>query len=268
MSAALARRTARACRHGAFATLDAADGAPEASLVAVAWRPDATPLLLLSDLARHTRNATADSRVALLLGPAPSPAGAIGAADAIGPAGPAGADPLTRPRVGLKGRLAPSADPDDRRRFLALHPEAAEYAAFADFRLHALAPLQAHLVAGFGRIETMDGDAWRLDAALHRSLVDGEAAIVAHMNDDHADAVALYAERLLGAPGGAWRLAGIDPEGIDLARGDLWRRLDFDAPVASPGEARQTLVALVRRAREIAANAPCQTGGADAHSAP
>ncbi len=43
---------------------------------------------------------------------------------------------------------------------------------------------------------------------------------MAHMNADHAEAVRLYATKLLGAEDGPWRLTGLDPEGLDLACGD------------------------------------------------
>ena len=70
------------------------------------------------------------------------------------------------------------------------------------------------------------------------------------MNEDHADAVRLYATRLAGAPEGFWRMSGIDPEGCDLIfEGDA-RRIRFHAPIATPGEARAELVRLVNEARE------------------
>ena len=78
------------------------------------------------------------------------------------------------------------------------------------------------------------------------------------MNADHADAIALYAERLLARGGTGWRMTGIDPEGIDLRRplgpdgepGGATARFDFAAPVLTPAAARRTLVALVEQARE------------------
>ena len=51
---------------------------------------------------------------------------------------------------------------------------------------------RGHLVAGFGRIAWIDGGDFRF-AADAAALAAAEAEIVAHMNADHADAVALYA---------------------------------------------------------------------------
>ncbi len=47
------------------------------------------------------------------------------------------------------------------------------------------------------------------------------------MNEDHAEAVRLYATKLLGAEDGKWRLTGLDPDGLDLALGDATLRLPF-----------------------------------------
>ena len=37
----------------------------------------------------------------------------------------------------------------------------------------------------------------------------------------------LYATKLLGAADGAWRLTGVDPDGLDLALGDATLRMPF-----------------------------------------
>ena len=69
------------------------------------------------------------------------------------------------------------------------------------------------------------------------------------MNDDHADALELYATRLLGADPGPWRMTGCDPLGCDLYDGARGLRLAFPRPVATPGEIRRVLVALTEQAR-------------------
>ncbi len=228
--ATAARRLVRCCGHAALAT--SLDGWPYASLVAVACAPDATPLLLLSDLAQHAKNIAADPRVSLLCAEP-------GAAS----------DPLAAARLSLLGRAERCDDPALVARFAARHPGSADYAAFADFRLYRVIIERGHLVAGFGRISWIAGDALRFtaDAA---SLAAAETDIVAHMNDDHADALALYAERLLGRAGAGWRMTGIDPEGIDLRRAAETARLDFAVPVRSAEAAREALVALVAAARQ------------------
>jgi putative heme iron utilization protein len=205
-------------------------GWPYASLVMVATDHDLSPILLISSLAEHTRAIARDDRVSLLFD------------------GTAGlAQPLTGPRLSLLGRAAPSADGRLKARFIARHPEAVLYASFDDFRVYRVAIDRAHLVGGFGKIHWIAGA--DLLAAAPAALVEAEAGIVAHMNEDHAEALDLYATRLLGGSGAGWRMTGIDSEGIDLRREGLVRRLAFDVPVGTAEEARRALVSLVAKAR-------------------
>ena len=72
---------------------------------------------------------------------------------------------------------------------------------------------------------------------------------MAHMNDDHADAVALYATKLLAATAGPWRVTGLDPDGLDLACGDAVLRLEFSQRVTAAGRLREVLADLAKQAR-------------------
>ncbi|UYN94435.1 MAG: DUF2470 domain-containing protein [Enhydrobacter sp.] len=204
---------------------------PYASLVLVAVDHDLSPLLLLSDLAEHSKAIAADARVSLLFD------------------GTAGLDqPLTGARASVLGRAAPVDDERLTRRFLARHPDAAMYAGFKDFHLYRVVPERVHLVAGFGRIKWLDATELLAVPPLPE-LMESEAGIVAHMNDDHGDAVQLYAGKLLGLPGSDWRMTGVDAEGIDLRRAGRVARLPFESPLAAAGQARQALIALVAKAR-------------------
>ena len=69
------------------------------------------------------------------------------------------------------------------------------------------------------------------------------------MNSDHAEAVRLYATKLLGAEDGAWRLTGIDPDGLDLARGEATLRLPFAERVMTAEQLRRLVVELAKQAR-------------------
>src|SRR3981189_745221 len=63
----LARSLLRRSRQGALATLMAGSGDPYCSLVNIACHFDASPILLISRLALHTKNILADNRVSLML---------------------------------------------------------------------------------------------------------------------------------------------------------------------------------------------------------
>jgi len=225
-----AKRLVREARIGALASLSP-DGAPYASLVTVATLPDGSPVLLLSRLARHTENISRDSRVSLLI-------------DERG-----ADDPLAGARISLAGRAGRTEDAAAPRRFLARHPEASGYAGFKDFSYWRIEVEGAHLVAGFGRIVDLKPEQLitKIDDA--SQLLAAEEGAIAHMNGDHADAIALYAIRLLRAEAGDWRMIGIDPEGCDLMLGERVRRLEFPERVKEPGHLRKILVAMAEQAR-------------------
>ena len=230
-----ARALVRMGATASLATLSAEEGSwPYVSLVTTAADQDAAPVLLLSDLAVHSKNIAADSRVSLLFGE-----GGEG-------------DVLARARLTVLGHAEKTAEPRHRARFLAKHPEAEGYAGFKDFHFYKVAVTKAHLVAGFGRIHWIDGAAL-VYGGDWAALAEAEAGIVEHMNADHAAAIRLYAERLLGLPAAPaedpWRMTGIDPEGLDLAAGALTARLSFEQPVVNAEEARAVLVRLAQQAR-------------------
>src|SRR5580698_7387708 len=65
-AAGLARSLLRRSRQGALATLMPGSGDPYCSLVNVASHCDGSPILLISRLALHTRNALSDASAALM----------------------------------------------------------------------------------------------------------------------------------------------------------------------------------------------------------
>jgi hypothetical protein len=229
-----AKTLLREGRGGALATLMAGSGDPYCSLVNVATTAAGAPILLLSQLAIHTKNILADPRVSLML-------------DERKPG-----DPLEGARVMLMGTAAVTEDPEARRRYLARHPDAEMYAGFKDFAFYEMTLKGAHLVAGFGRIVDLTAGDLLTDVGGAEALLAAEPDAIAHMNADHADACRLYATRLLGAPDGAWRCVGCDPEGLDLQLDRSARRLAFPQRVGSPGALRQMLKQLADEARAAA----------------
>ncbi len=229
-----ARRLIRTARWASLATLRGAERTPYASLVSVATDLDGAPLILISRLAVHTRNLEATPEASLLFAE-------VGAGD-----------PLIHPRVSVSGRFAPTRDERASRRFLARHEDARMYAGFTDFSFWRLEIGSAHLVAGFGRIVDLTPADLLVDPAGTEGLAAAEQEAVAHVNADHPDTVGLYATRLLGLPAGAWRMTGIDPEGCDLALGDMTARLLFPQRVTGPAGLRQAFQDLAEQARRQA----------------
>lgn len=219
---------------GSLATLDRHNGGPYASLVTLATAADGAPLMLISRLAVHTQNILADPRTSLLI-------------DGTSAEG----DPLAGGRVSFMGRVAVTENQSEKRRFLARHPEAEMYAAFTDFAFYRFEIERAHFVGGFGRIVDLKPTDILIEVSQASALIEAEPGIVAHMNDDHADALALYAASATGGQqsASAWKMTGIDPEGIDIIGPSGPLRINFPAPIVTPGEARRALAALAATAR-------------------
>jgi putative heme iron utilization protein len=145
--------------------------------------------------------------------------------------------------------LSRTDDPAARRRFLARHPSAEAYAGFADFGFWRMEMSGAHLVAGFGRIADLKKDELLTDISDAGQLAASEEDAVAHMNEDHRAALALYAAKLLGEEAGNWRIVSLDPEGCDLKLGERARRLEFPERVTEAGALRRMLARLAQEAK-------------------
>jgi putative heme iron utilization protein len=129
-------------RHGVLATLSTRHaGWPFASVTPYALDARGQPLLLLSELAEHTRNARADARASLL----------VQDSHAL-------EDPQAGARVTLLGLLARTDDERLRARYAERHPNAADYLQLGDFHLWTLEVTEARFINGFGDMGWLRAD--------------------------------------------------------------------------------------------------------------
>ena len=220
-------RRARTC---SLSTVSSGDGTPYGSLANIATDVAGQPIILISRLAWHTKNLATDARASVLVTELP-----------------AQGDALVGPRVTVLGRFKQIEDATLRRRYLARHPHATMYANFADFSFWRLEPASIHGVAGFGRIETLVPDDVFPDATEMETL---ESSAIEHMNRDHAEAIHLYATKILGAQPGPWRILAIDTDGADLNLHDQSLRIDFHTPVFTADALREKFAELAYEARK------------------
>lgn len=224
------RKILRMARVATLATLTE-DGSPFASLTTVATASDGTQILLLSRLAHHTRFLERDGRCSLLL--------------ASGGRG----DPLAHPRLTLIGTGSRDPDPASRTRFLRRNPKAALYVDFPDFSFWRMSLQHVHLNGGFARAADFSPQQLLFDTRACEALIAAENDILDHMNADHADTLARFAEHFCAAKPGPWRASGIDPEGLDLVCGDLCARVPFPQSVETADQAHAVLVEMARQSR-------------------
>ena len=183
------------------------------------------PLLLISRIAQHTQNLLQDCRCSLLVGErGAEDVQAVGRMTLL-----AEAQQLSEPAA-IEAAAA---------RYYRYFPESREYPRVHDFDFWQLQPVRARYIGGFAAIH------W-LEQVLLANPFDqlAESAMVEHMNNDHAAAIAHYV-KLAGLPSSApAELVGIDSEGFHLRIGHAVYWLGFAQPCSTPVAVRQALVAL------------------------
>jgi putative heme iron utilization protein len=222
---------------GALATLTG-DGDPWGSIVTYGLLGDGSPVLCVSQLAEHGRNLERDPRASLVVsGPLDE------------------AYPLAGGRVTVAGRVRrPDGEqaPGARAAHLAGVPSAELYVDFGDFSLWVLDVERVRWVGGYGRMASADAEAYA--AAEPDPVAAAAAGAVAHLNDDHADALLAMAIAFTGyRDATSATCTAADRYGLDLMletpRGRAPVRVGYSEPVTARGGLRAATVELARRAR-------------------
>ena len=224
------------------------DGWPVTSMVVPVCDMDGTPILLISELADHTRHIKADNRVSLLVTNNDLPEHSDQKDTS------AGIETDTA-RLTIFGHAMPVKAPRDldrvRKRYLQAHPDAAQYAGFADFGFFRIDVEAAYWVGGFGKQRRLSGN--KLCPPDIHALIDAHDDIVAHMNTDHLDALRdIVGHETTTNPKAAWQMQSIDCDGMVLTSNapDIAPlRIDFPTPITTPVEAREVLVEMCKKSR-------------------
>ena len=221
-------------------------GYPLGSLVPFVLTPEGQAIVYVSRIAQHTKNFEADPRASLT----------VIEADLSGADG----DPQASGRVSLLGD-ARKLEGDERdaaqARYETFFPDSRGHAGVHDFDYWAIDPVRVRYIGGFGAIHWVERDDFCLPRA---EWQDGEAGIVAHMNEDHRDAMALIWNR---ARGGAPTLRdgndeaaplmlASDPEGFHMRWGGEVAYLPYAKRCVSAMDVRKEMVRLTQEARSAA----------------
>ena len=202
------------------------EGYPFGSIVPYALNYDGEPVMLISDLAQHTRNIKRNNKVSLTVfdryADDPQASGRltwIGDAEVINPS-----------------------DTETRGRYLRYFPSAESYFETHDFAFYCIHLRRARFIGGFGQIYWVEKD----DLLLENPFRKSETGIVKHMNEDHELALRHYCTMIKGIEVQSVAMAGIDSEGFDLLADGRKLRIDFNAPIRTMEEARATLAKLAK----------------------
>jgi putative heme iron utilization protein len=230
-------------RDGMLCTLSRRlEGFPFGSIAPYALTPAGEPIILISDIAEHTKNVRADARSSFL----------IQASNA--------SDQQASARATLMGYVIPVSPPfyaTAEQRYLKAVPAASGYFDTHDFSLFIIKVLQVRFIGGFGNIHWIDGDEIldRAGDAPLDALAPHAAGICKHMNEDHEVAMIDYAKAFAGIEPEAAKMIHVDSNGFDLIAISNGRhqpiRLNFPAPVSTTEELRKATVEMVRKARTM-----------------
>lgn len=202
------------------------EGYPFGSIAPYVLDYDGQPVMLISDIAQHTRNIKQNNKVSLTIFDRYSN------------------DPHASGRLTWIGDVQP-VNPDDAeisRRYLRYFPSSESYFQAHDFSFYCIHLRRARFIGGFGQIFWVEAD----DMLLQNPFRQAETGIVKHMNDDHEKALRHYCSALKGIEVQTVAMTGIDSEGFDLLADGRKLRIDFDSPISTVEEARATLAKLAR----------------------
>ena len=202
------------------------EGYPFGSIAPYCLDYESRPIILISEIAQHTRNIKRNNKVSLtVFDTSADDSQAAARLTWIGDAEPAGAsDSLVSER------------------YLRYFPSASSYFDTHDFSFYRITLRRARFIGGFGEIYWIEPDAMLLGNPFRES----EQGIVDHMNQDHQKALIHYCEVFCRRNPETVVMTGIDSEGFDLLAGKSKLRIDFESSISTPEEARAVLVKLAR----------------------
>ena len=192
------------------------------------------PIFFISSMAMHTQNLRADPRASLL----------ITQPDVSG-------DPLGAARLTLVGDVTEATAAEVSQLYLSRYENAKfwqEYSDFAYFRLQVSA---AYFIGGFGVMGWISAGDY--GSALPDPLAKAAPGIIQHMNEDHAAALRLIAQRFAGESPDEAIITAVDRLGfhLRLKSGDRihGQRVAFVREVKNSEDARAVFIEMVRQAR-------------------
>jgi hypothetical protein len=185
------------------------------------------PVLLISRLAQHTKNALANPKASLTL------------------IEPGVQDLQTGGRLTYLGdiQIVESSADDIAQRYYRYFPQSQDYHLKLDFDFYVIVPVRVRYIGGFGEIFWLTPEQLVLPNPFSASE---ETGIVEHMNDDHQSAMRTYCKNagLALDEDAVPAFAGVDAEGFHLRIGSRIHRFRFSKPVANGMQVREQLVAL------------------------
>lgn len=219
------------------------DGFPFGSVSTFMSTVNGDAVFYISDLAQHTKNILANSKMCLTVY-----SGADGNKARK-------SDPNADARLSLLGnakRLDQSELAYISERFFKLYPDSRSYQGTHDFAFYKLTTERIRFIGGFGDIHWISKDEWKLDTP---EWLESEQNMITHMNDDHMDAMQLMCQHHFNIDASKVDLLAINPDGFFMSADQTKPvYINFEELAHTSKEARQQLVKLTHSARSALAS--------------
>ncbi len=202
-------------------------GYPFGSVVPFCLDQQGRVILLISDLAQHTKNLKVDSRCSLLV---------FAESDDIQAAA----------RLTLIGDAQPISDHEVAAiaaRYYRYFPQSQDFHQIHDFSFWRITPVKYRYIGGFGRIHWAEPQ-----LVANPFTAELEADMVQHMNQDHADTFALYCQQaqIAISDHATLQMVGICSTGFHLRIGQKIAYIAFPQPVSQPQQVRTAFIAMLK----------------------
>ena len=205
------------------------EGFPFGSVVPYCLSKQGKPVILISTIAQHTKNISADSRVSL-----------IATESGID-------DGQTAGRITYIGHAEKldSEDTDSMERYYQYFPQSMDYHKTHNFDFFQIEPVRIRFIGGFGEIYWLEKDSFLM---INPFSFEEEKSMSDHMNADHLDAMKHYCHSndINFDEENNPVMVGIDSEGFNLRIGARIYRINFEEPVTTAMEVRQAMVAMAK----------------------
>lgn len=223
-----ARKFIKSFNSGVLSTISLdVEGYPFGSVVPYCLSEKVEPVILISNIAQHTKNINANSKVSITIFDKNQ------------------GDVQANTRITYIGDAIQDNDPYLKDKYINSVNDSIKYFEFHDFSIYKIVLKKVRFINGFGKIYWVNPE----DFILENPLKNVENRIINHMNSDHLDSLIKYCKFYKNIETNDVKMIGIDSEGFDVLSNkfDLIR-FTFENPISDAGQARDILVKMAKEA--------------------
>ena len=208
------------------------DGYPFGSVVPFCLSQNNEIIVLISDIAQHTKNINLNSKVSMILHNTDQ-------------------DNIQKGwRLTIVGDAKKATSEEAEilaQRYERYFTDSSDYHRVHDFNFYTISPKKGRYINGFGEIHWVD-----FDRMIQPSIFDAdtENEMITHMNEDHHDALLLFMQTKMAVTHPEKvRLVQVDQYGFTIAHDEKFERFTFKKEAKSPMDIRLFLVEMVKQIR-------------------